>query len=461
MQNLKNLPEKGGKGQLMAAKLGAPVDVQIELTQACNWRCRHCYNYWRPQGATTNPGQHLSHDKLLRIVDELAMNQIPSITITGGEPFCQREEVFALLKLIRRVDIHASINTNLSLVREEDIRRLAGEHGDIPILFSLLSADEKEHNRLAGVQAGTHARVLERAGLAIRRGLRVSLNMVLMHENLHAMENTARLAKNLGVHAFCATKALPNAHAPDGAFLLSAEEVRGSLCELMRLELALEIPIDILGCYPRCLFADTDAYQRFSHRTCVAGCTTATIGANGNVRACSHMEVSYGNIFTDPLADIWEKMDGWRKGEFVPGRCRDCPISTACRGGCRVNTVMPGLLNMDFYANPENLKKLAQEQSIPNLFEKADGIPMRVAICPQAHFRNEAFGALIYKTNPLTLVLVNHAAATFLRSAAERREVFSLPDFLEQSGAKTGSERQNVERLYRRLVEKGFLTSVE
>src|SRR3989339_1793124 len=104
----------------MAAKLSAPVDVQIELTQACNWRCRHCYNYWRSTETATEPGRHLSCDDIFRNVQELTTNQVPSITITGGEPFSRRREVFMLLEMAERTGIHASINTNLSFVRKED-----------------------------------------------------------------------------------------------------------------------------------------------------------------------------------------------------------------------------------------------------------------------------------------------------------------------------------------------------
>lgn len=445
----------------MAAKLSAPVDVQIEMTQACNWRCRHCYNYWRPHGITAKPSQHLSRNELLSIVKELVENQIPSITITGGEPFSRREDVFALLKMTQKAGIHASVNTNLSLIREEDIDRLTNEHNDVPLLFSLLSADAIEHERLADAPVGTYARVIERATLAIRRGLPVSLNMVLMRENLHALEDTARLAKRLGVRTFCATKALPNTHAPDGAFLLSAEEVRRSLTELMRLEQLLDIPVDILGCYPRCLFVDTDAYRRFSHRTCVAGYTTVTIGADGNVRACSHMEMSYGNIFCEPLADIWQKMVGWREGEFIPEECCDCSVVAACRGGCRVNTVAPGLQNLDIYADPKRLKNVSRERLTSHPSEKASEIPTRVLVCPQAKFRNEPFGALVYRTNPLAMVLVNNSAATFLKAASKKGEAFDFPTFLERSGARSENERQGVERLYRKLVWKGFLIVTE
>lgn len=443
----------------MTTKLRAPVDVQIELTQTCNWRCRHCYNYWRLYGATTGPSQHISRDGLRSIVRELVVNQIPSITITGGEPFSRRRDVFALLEMAQKADIHASINTNLSLVEEEDVEELARKHGNVPILFSLLSADAEEHERLAGASNGTHARVIKCATSAIHHGLIVSINMVLMRENLHAMESTARLAKNLGARTFCATKALPNIHAPDNTFLLSEEEVRWSLVELMRIEQLLGMSVDILGCYPRCLLADTPAYQRFSHRTCVAGYTTVTIGTDGNVRPCSHMEMSYGNIFHEPLVDIWQRMNGWRDGEFIPEQCRNCSVVVACRGGCRVSTLKPGLQNMDVYADPQRVNCIPQKHQISRPPPETIEIPAEVMVCSQTRFRNELFGALVYRSDRLVITLINHSAAAFLKAAVEKKKVFNLLAFLEHSGAKTEVERRSVECLYRKLIQKGFLTT--
>ena len=225
----------------------------------------------------------------------------------------------------------------------------------------------------------------------------------------------------------------------------------------MRIEELLDIPVDILGCYPRCLLVGTPAYQRFSHRTCVAGYTTVTIGVDGNIRPCSHMETSYGNILHEPIADIWKKMDGWREAEFIPEQCRSCSIVTACRGGCRVNTLMAGLQNMDLYADPRHLASLLQERLTSRLPEETDVIPVKLIVDPQVRLRNESFGALAYRTNPLTIVLVNHTATTFLRTMAEKGEEFDFLSFLERSGARTETERRSVERLYRNLVQKGFL----
>src|SRR3990167_626148 len=444
----------------MSTRLSAPVDVKIELTQTCNWQCRHCYNFWRPAQTTTNLSQHLSCDNIIHIVKELASNQVPSITITGGEPFSRRREIFMLLEMTKKAGIHASINTNLSLVGKEDIEKLVDEYNNVSILFSLLSADAAEHERLAGAPSGTYTKVINTAALIIQRGIPVSLNMVLMRENLHAMEITARLAKRLGTRTFCATKVLPNTHAPDGTLLLSAEEVHWSLAELMRIEELLDIPVDILGCYPRCLLVGTSAHQRFSHRTCVAGYTTVTIGADGGVRPCSHMEMSYGSIFHEPLIDIWEKMDGWREGEFIPEQCRNCLFLSACRGGCRVNTLTPGLHNMDFYADPQRLTSLPQKCLTPRIPEETSDIVAKSIMCPQVKFRKEPFGALIYTTNPLAIMLVNHSTIDFLMNVAEKREDFDLFSFLEQSGARTEAERRGVKYLYQKLVRKGFLITL-
>lgn len=115
---------------------------------------------------------------------------------------------------------------------------------------------------------------------------------------------------------------------------------------------------------------------------------------------------------------------------------------------------------MDFYADPRRLNGLPQEYSTSYLLEEINDIPAKVVMCPQIRFRNESFGALVYKTDPLVIILVNHSAAAFLRTMAGKREEFDFLSFLKQSGAKTESERRSVERLYRKLIRKGFLLTL-
>jgi radical SAM protein with 4Fe4S-binding SPASM domain len=442
----------------MPIELIAPVDVQIELTQECNQACRHCYNFWRPSDFVKKPLKHLSRDELRYIVQELNLNQVLSITITGGEPFVRRNELFELLQMIKGVDIRASINTNFSCVRINDILKLAKEYSHIPLLVSLLSADAKKHELLAGVPKGTHAHLIENIKFAIRHGVSVGINMVLMRENLRDIRETAYLAKSLGVRTFCATKVLPNPYSRNNDFLLSAEEVLWSLKELIEIERILKIPVDILGCYPKCLLINTEAYRRFAHRVCVAGRTTVTIGADGEVRPCSHLSTSYGNIFSESLANIWKKMKGWRNNEFLPKECRDCPIVVQCTGGCRVNTLTLKLNAMDFYAEPRRLLNVSRDQLFSRpLPTDVNQFPNKVMVHQSVRFRNEPFGALFFRPDPWTIILVNQSAAAFLKEVKEKGTSFTYEEFLGYSGAKNEMESQKVKRLYQKLVRKGIL----
>ena len=192
------------------------------------------------------------------------------------------------------------------------------------MLVSLLSAEAEEHERLSNSPKGRFGQVITKLQMAISKGISIGVNMVIRKDNIHAMFDTATLVKKLGARSFCATRVLPNVAGGDSSFLLSPEDILLSLEVLMRIEKELMIPVDILGCYPKCLLVGTQFFKRFYHRICVAGCTTLTIGADGAMRPCSHVDVSYGNILNEPLEVAWDRIDVWRVGKFFPTNCLSC-----------------------------------------------------------------------------------------------------------------------------------------
>ena len=68
----------------------------------------------------------LSLPAIKRIIDQLVINQVPFITITGGEPFVKRTETFELIKLAEEAGMHISINSNFSLINALDIDFFSG-----------------------------------------------------------------------------------------------------------------------------------------------------------------------------------------------------------------------------------------------------------------------------------------------------------------------------------------------
>ena len=65
--------------------LKAPLSVQIEVTENCNHRCTHCYNYWKKGDKCIFENMTFATAK--KVADEVINSQVFGVTLTGGEPF--------------------------------------------------------------------------------------------------------------------------------------------------------------------------------------------------------------------------------------------------------------------------------------------------------------------------------------------------------------------------------------
>jgi radical SAM protein with 4Fe4S-binding SPASM domain len=284
--------------------------------------------------------------------------------------------------------------------------------------------------------------------------------MVLTKTNLDLLEETAELSKTLGISTFCATKALPNISTSNNReFLLNTNEAIDSINRIDSVSHKLDLPVDVLGCYPKCLLAKTNAFERFANRACVAGCTTLTIGPDGKVRPCSHIDRSYGNIFEEPLKNIWDRMDDWKTNKFVPEECSNCSLFNMCRGGCRVNNPQNDLHCLDYYADVEYLKAKNFEIKLLNKNRARVSAPLGPFIVnPDVNFREESFGFLIFGgSQKMIIQFVNQKAGSYLKCQKENGREFTVIDFVESSGAKTEEDKEKVKELFSKFIAKRIL----
>ena len=102
--------------------LRAPILAQIEVTQKCNHRCMHCYNFFRP----TPSEIALAPEQMHFILDRLGTIGVLAITLTGGEPCENLSALYTTLKWIQGRKTLLSVNTNASLLDECLIADLVG-----------------------------------------------------------------------------------------------------------------------------------------------------------------------------------------------------------------------------------------------------------------------------------------------------------------------------------------------
>ena len=400
--------------------LRAPFSAQVELTERCNNRCAHCYNFYRHS-------QHfstLSPERTSSVVKDLGEAGVFSVTFTGGEPLLAVESLLAGLKECDRWDMGASLNSNLTIGTIDEFKELK-RSGLSGVLTSLASSRESVHDSLVGRRGAFNDTIegIKRAKLA---GLRVVVNMVVGKGNLSGVYRTGLFCyKELGIDTFSATRVGPSRYNLEwfNKYRLDQAGIRLMLDQLLLLSQEEKIEVDGLEPLPFCGLGDLERYQIFTKRSCSAGITLCTIGAGGEVRPCPHADVAYGNIFSEGFQTAWQQMQEWRDGSLIPEECWDCGYLVKCRAGCRMMSKyaqgIEGELNQQSpYASKDGVLVDLPPSQVRN---PPDGfLDMSLAISSRVKFREEEFGG-VAGVGRRNLALVNDSSFSLLRRLDQKK----------------------------------------
>ena len=94
----------------------APTTVNLELTELCNVKCRHCYNPWRDE---TMGEISLSEIKLNLLIKKLSEAKVFHVILTGGEPMSNFDVLVKAITRLTENNISVSCNSNLILADDK------------------------------------------------------------------------------------------------------------------------------------------------------------------------------------------------------------------------------------------------------------------------------------------------------------------------------------------------------
>lgn len=319
--------------QIEKRYLSLPLTAQLEVTDFCNHRCIHCYNL--DSEIQNRPMRRVDDETVLKCAQKLVDNQVFGVIVTGGEPLIKKELTKQVICLLKEHQIRVSLNSNLTLFDDDFIAFL--KEKKVGVLTSCPSGISTSFTKLVGVD--NYARFETNLKKLVAAGVRCTVNMVVTKENLHEIRPTAEKMKALGCKSFAATPMGLNVEYPRLDLLLTVEEVRQVIADLLWIEKALGMKVDVLEALPKCVFSESVLMEKhaFLNRKCQAGRTVIAVSCNGDVRPCAHNPYSYGNLLEDDLRDIWQKMSDWRSAQYVPELCLDCAWLNRCNGGCRTS----------------------------------------------------------------------------------------------------------------------------
>lgn len=434
----------------------APTSLNLEITDKCNVKCRHCYNFWREDGYKK---ESMTKERFDQLLDQIVDSGIFHIVLTGGEPFLNFKMLeYACSQLVKN-NISLSINSNLMVTSVDMIKRLCSVGVD-HILTSLTSCDEETNDYLVQ-RKGAFKKIVKNIESAIKNNIRISVNMIVCKNNKNHVYQTGKFVRELGCQKIFGTRTVPPVSTQYGIepseFKITKEDILYVLDQLVRVKEDTGIMIGTLVSYPLCLLGDLEKYKDFVGRGCPAQAGhRMSLNANGESHCCVHEEKSYGNVFEIGIRKVYHNMANWHDKSYRNPKCCGCKYIDICESGCRMSALgYFGSMNAQdpLMTDKNNFTKHFQfidEDKLSNETELKTNfiVPQRL------RFRKEK-GFYLVNIQWANTIEVNNEIAEFLIKFQRTKKPFTLKEF--------GKEKKNVlmKLFIKRVVESDEVHNVD
>jgi len=282
--------------------------LELQITDRCNLRCRHCY-------IGEKAPQELSVKQITEILKEFEEMQGLRLMVTGGEPLLHSN--FAELNnILPDFRIRKVLFTNGLLLNKDLLRGL--NVNEIQISIDGL---EKGHDSLRG--AGTFSKALKAVRLAKEMGFEVSVATMVHAKNLDDFDKMEKLFSELEIKDWTVDVPCITGRLEDSSEFQVAPEVGGKYLRYG---------------YGAGLHAGETGFG--------CGLHLLSVMADGKVTKCTFYSDRPVGSIRDGLRNCWERTTPVTLKDLS---C-DCHYLESCRGGCRYRAELLGdPLGKDLY----------------------------------------------------------------------------------------------------------------
>ena len=338
-------------GVTVPQKLCAPFLIVWNFTNACNLRCKHCY-----QNAGPKPlPNELTFEEKLNVLNQLDEMEIPSIAFSGGEPTIHPDFI-PIVKEASRRGIYTAVATNGLAFASESFTDKALKAGLNYVEVSLDSTDPKVHDEFRGIKGAWELAVKGIKNVVKHGGASTGIAMTLTKLNKDQIGDMVRLAEELGVTRVIFFNFIPTGRGKENvAFDLTPEEreealrwiyresrrssvqVVSTAPQLARVSWQMSQGEDVLPTHFSIPRSQTLRSLAEFIGGCGAGRIYAAIQPDGKVTPCVFMPIIVGDLRKQTFKDIWENSEVMlklRNKDLIKPPCGECPYRYVC-GGCR------------------------------------------------------------------------------------------------------------------------------
>jgi len=311
--------------------LQVPLHLLVELTDFCNWNCKHCFN-----DSSSCKHDFIDSTKLISFLREMSANGVNILNFSGGEPLSHPQFnviVDEASKLFQKV----VILSNGTLINEKHVDCFKKYEDKITLRLTVNSSTFEYMDDFVG-KSGAFNRVNEVISLLVSAGINVEVAMICTPYNDDDMVDVAKLSKKLGASKLEIGVITSIGRAADYDDLIFSED------GFFKFEDKVKLLIDEFGDY----IAKSEEYQAMSEDNksdafqvgnCGVGIRTISVTSTGKVKLCPidvNSFFSIGNVLDEDLKSVLLRMEKFRfdKIDFpqvaVCGSCQHLSFCSNC-----------------------------------------------------------------------------------------------------------------------------------
>ncbi|MBK7959975.1 MAG: radical SAM protein [Bdellovibrionales bacterium] len=306
---------------------GSVVPIQLDITNACNLNCTHCYH-----ANHSNRGA-IDFEQWLRILKQYKsllnkLNARPKFILCGGEPLVSLH-LFPLLEFIQQSFNGApiAILTNGTLVTDAfllKIQRL--KHNQLSFQVSLDGPDKERHDAIRG--DGNFELSLDGINSLTKHDMHVQILSILSNKSLTWIVDFFALAQSLKVKSLNFTRFIAQGQGeknPDKLRTLNSNELKTAYREIVFYSSSMGVKTNTQMPLYHLIHPQLGGYGHFS--------SGIIVDYRGNLKVSSRADKIIGNILNEDLESLYLHnpiMKALRSGRIWG--CKGCPQLQTCGG---------------------------------------------------------------------------------------------------------------------------------
>lgn len=302
-----------------------PLHTSIEITDYCNFRCKHCYVNASPEKL-----QKRSYENMIKLMNKLWDNGVKVIEITGGECTTHPNFKEILEFAANKFNLVAIITNGYIIGKDEELAKFIASFSNVAVQISI-DGMRSYHDQFRQMK-GAFDNAISAVKNLKKHGALVRVAGTVTDENLEQIEDVFMLCKNLKVDSFATSTVSSFGRASCSSCDHSESDLKRKLVS----KLAKYKDDDLF----KANYKTIEAVMANKDINCGAGWRTFALnGASGNVRVCLFLseEGIIGNVDQENYEDIFSK-EKLEKFQYAVSptpmleTCKECKYKEVCNG---------------------------------------------------------------------------------------------------------------------------------